>query len=372
MASRFELEVSLNDGETWHFHKFVPSQTSTKWIRDYSAQKGQSHLLICRVRDTKTDSVVGEWKDGKLLTPPSQLTQVGLSEATIRPGTSNEYHVQLKPIMGDWAPVGHKDHPEFQDSYTRQELPELANRWSALKKQFPFGIRLVGTDGDIIAGPGASASTFSESVLSEAIYCGKCNSQVHLTGACKLCKKNEKNGTNLKICDQCKGPYDASQGSCLCHDNNCESVKIVKNLLEGKTSHASRHFTRQMARLAEAAILQMTRQITKTLEEGSDRAVPYTVDGTAISENGRTWRFTDLEWYMKPRGQMTHADGKPTNENLVKWVKDFEAATHPEGVNSHLGKTSVLRAQITRQSDRQILATYVNPIYQSLRDAPKL
>ncbi len=250
-------------------------------------------------------------KAGKAIRKPDGSR---LNEATIRPGTSSEYHVQLKPIMGDWSDADHI--PDLKDSYSRAELPALAARWSALKRQFPFGIRLIGTDGDIIAGPGASRSNFSEGVspesqmlphsskgrdsnlnkqhptpdqlitlLSDRFGCSWNNaksqfegwtkhaggSQDRVTSVFKKAGVNMEKARQCSECNDCHGMYDPSQGSCLCHDNHCESVQVVRHLLNGRTPSAEEAFMHLMSQKAQTAILEMTRRITRTISEGSVR-----------------------------------------------------------------------------------------------------
>ena len=53
-----------------------------------------------------------------------------------------------------------------------------------------------------------------------------------------------------------------------------------------------------------------------------------------------------------------YGKGKPTAENVTKYVKAFEASCAPGGCNEHLGRTTVLRAKLVRQSDNTVVATY--------------
>jgi hypothetical protein len=60
---------------------------------------------------------------------------------------------------------------------------------------------------------------------------------------------------------------------------------------------------------------------------------------------------TPMEWKFK-------RDGRPTTENITKWVKAMEASCLPGGCNAHLGIHPFLTAQIVRTSDKQVLASW--------------
>ncbi len=76
--------------------------------------------------------------------------------------------------------------------------------------------------------------------------------------------------------------------------------------------------------------------------------------------------YTPAGWEIKHRygamkGQI--AAGKPTNENLAKYIKDYEDSTEAGGVNDHIGKSRggrdvIDRAEIKDQQTGDIVATY--------------
>lgn len=80
---------------------------------------------------------------------------------------------------------------------------------------------------------------------------------------------------------------------------------------------------------------------------GSTRVVPYTIE--VVVDRG-VW--TPTEWHvrqpvwMRGRGG---ADGKPTTLNIRRWVAAQERATHPGGVNEHVGPVRILSARIKDQ-----------------------
>jgi hypothetical protein len=56
-------------------------------------------------------------------------------------------------------------------------------------------------------------------------------------------------------------------------------------------------------------------------------------------------RFTPQAWRVKGQHGIP-GDGKPTKENLERFVKKFEESTEPGGANSHLGPTRIVYARI--------------------------
>jgi hypothetical protein len=63
--------------------------------------------------------------------------------------------------------------------------------------------------------------------------------------------------------------------------------------------------------------------------------------------------YTPMAWPTK------HA-GRPSDEALRAYVEGFEASTREGGVNAHLGEEFVLDARVVRQSNGEVVATYVN------------
>jgi len=68
--------------------------------------------------------------------------------------------------------------------------------------------------------------------------------------------------------------------------------------------------------------------------------------------------YEPFAWLTTSKTQI-RADGKPTADNLKRWVESFEAATKPGGVNAHLGETKIRRAAILHNMTRQPVAEYV-------------
>lgn len=50
--------------------------------------------------------------------------------------------------------------------------------------------------------------------------------------------------------------------------------------------------------------------------------------------------------------------GRPTAENLQRWVGRTEGSTSPGGCNEHLGVTIIKTAVVTRQKDSVVVATF--------------
>jgi hypothetical protein len=70
--------------------------------------------------------------------------------------------------------------------------------------------------------------------------------------------------------------------------------------------------------------------------------------------------WTPAEWVSGKRFNYP-GYGKPTAENLAKYVAVSEAATHKGGCNERVGATTILKAEIVRQSTGEILASYSAP-----------
>lgn len=82
-----------------------------------------------------------------------------------------------------------------------------------------------------------------------------------------------------------------------------------------------------------------------------------------VEVNG-TGRAQAMEWRARRRGQVL-GYGKPTNENLAKWVERFNAALKPGGVNEHLGdRCRVDSAKVVDQFSGEVKAVYKAPMFQ--------
>jgi hypothetical protein len=56
---------------------------------------------------------------------------------------------------------------------------------------------------------------------------------------------------------------------------------------------------------------------------------------------------------------MPHVDGKPTTENIDKWVTTFENSRKTGGCNAHLGFAVVTEAFIKDQKKGEIVARWL-------------
>jgi hypothetical protein len=65
--------------------------------------------------------------------------------------------------------------------------------------------------------------------------------------------------------------------------------------------------------------------------------------------------YSSIAWVATSRTQI-RADGKPTVENLRRWVASFEAATQPGGCNAHLGATKLTSARIVNNFTGELVA----------------
>jgi hypothetical protein len=72
---------------------------------------------------------------------------------------------------------------------------------------------------------------------------------------------------------------------------------------------------------------------------------------------GKTYTCTPAEWRTRTRGRFEGL-GKPTTENLAKYVAAFEASTQDKGCNAHLGVQKVIQASILDQDTWVVVATF--------------
>lgn len=61
-----------------------------------------------------------------------------------------------------------------------------------------------------------------------------------------------------------------------------------------------------------------------------------------------------------PQAWPTKHAGRPSDATLKAYVEEFEASTRSGGVNAHLGEEFVMDAKVVRQSNGEVVATYVN------------
>lgn len=91
---------------------------------------------------------------------------------------------------------------------------------------------------------------------------------------------------------------------------------------------------------------------------GSSKPVTFTVELVIQDESGSLRACTASEWRVRARYGNLPGYGKPTLENLTKYVSGFEASTQPQGCNQHLGVQKVISAFIKDQRCSTIVATY--------------
>ena len=91
---------------------------------------------------------------------------------------------------------------------------------------------------------------------------------------------------------------------------------------------------------------------------GSSKPIAYTVELVIKDESGSLRACTASEWRVRARYGNLPGYGKPTLENLSKYVSGFEASTQPDGCNQHLGAQKVISAFIKDQRSSSIVATY--------------
>jgi len=58
--------------------------------------------------------------------------------------------------------------------------------------------------------------------------------------------------------------------------------------------------------------------------------------------------------------------GRPTGEALARFVKDFDQATAPGGVNAHLGQEQTTQAKVVRQATQEVVAEFVRPMFEAV------
>lgn len=66
--------------------------------------------------------------------------------------------------------------------------------------------------------------------------------------------------------------------------------------------------------------------------------------------------FTPAIWNVRSRTNV-HGNGKPTNDNLDKYVRDVEQSTI-DGPNKHLGRIQIVSARIIDQRINEVVAMW--------------
>lgn len=74
------------------------------------------------------------------------------------------------------------------------------------------------------------------------------------------------------------------------------------------------------------------------------------------------YSYSPMEWRVNRRGKIP-GSGRPTNDNLATYVREFEEDCLT-GVNQHLGPQTVRRATITNQETGNLVATYIQPRFE--------
>lgn len=62
-------------------------------------------------------------------------------------------------------------------------------------------------------------------------------------------------------------------------------------------------------------------------------------------------QVSNMEWKTKEYG-------RPTTENIDRYVTTMEESMKPGGVNAHLGFSPILEVQIVRQSTGEVVASW--------------
>jgi len=94
------------------------------------------------------------------------------------------------------------------------------------------------------------------------------------------------------------------------------------------------------------------------VSEGRDYPITYVL---YLESAGRG--YTPMEWRTRARYGIP-GYGAPTDANLERYVRRFEADTQPGGANAHLGPTIISRARIVDQRTGQTVARYEAPRFQ--------
>jgi len=84
---------------------------------------------------------------------------------------------------------------------------------------------------------------------------------------------------------------------------------------------------------------------------GRSRMMTFVLHTRATMPDTRT---TPCEWKVKQ-------SGKPTQDNITKWVKDFEDSLRPNGINDHLGIFSITQAWVVDQRNNEIVCRWKRP-----------
>jgi len=84
---------------------------------------------------------------------------------------------------------------------------------------------------------------------------------------------------------------------------------------------------------------------------GSSRLIPYVLKLVTFKSSKGLSFYTPQEWKIK-------YCGKPTTENIDKWVVGYEESCGPSGCNSHLGYDPVLSIEVTDQRKGIVVATW--------------
>jgi hypothetical protein len=83
---------------------------------------------------------------------------------------------------------------------------------------------------------------------------------------------------------------------------------------------------------------------------------PRYVVAIRASSSGKT--YTRSTWQVRAGNGRTRGDGKPSRENLTKWVRTLEASMRPGGVNAHLGADTIHAASVIDQTTGETVAMY--------------
>lgn len=74
-------------------------------------------------------------------------------------------------------------------------------------------------------------------------------------------------------------------------------------------------------------------------------------------------RLSDGMRFNQQQAWPTKYAGRPSDENLAKFVKVHEDSTAPGGINAHLGQEQIRSAKVIRQSNDVVVAEFDRPAF---------
>ena len=80
----------------------------------------------------------------------------------------------------------------------------------------------------------------------------------------------------------------------------------------------------------------------------------YAVQFSSVFSNGKLVGWTPMAWNSKQAG-------RPTVENLAKFVKGYEDSTLPGAINAHLGVTTIGYAAVVFNDGSRVIVSEYRP-----------